>query len=114
MWDKIVLIITNLLKSFTADKGGASGRKLSAFNSMVNATLLSSALGYYCYIEKEPKILFYLIAMWIIASFVFLALITIPQLLEFYKMFTGSKSDTEITETESGSKTKIHEASSGS
>jgi len=107
-------MLERLLKSFDNSKDGFSGRKLSAFNSMVNATLLSSVLGYYCYVAKCPKILFYLIAMWIVAAFVFLALITIPQLLEFYKMFTGTKSDTKITESKSESKIEIHEDSSGS
>lgn len=89
-------MFTKLLGSLDNSKDGYSGRKLSAFQSVVMASLLSFGAFYICSVNKYIEPLIWLIGLWLLAAFVFLSIITIPQLLMALKTLKGDSTTTEI------------------
>lgn len=103
----IITVIVNILKSFTADKDGASGRKLSAFQSIVMASILSLVMAYICEKKNLVDPLIWLVGIWLLAAAVFLGMVTIPQLLMALKTVKGD--NTTDTKTEINTTTETHE-----
>ncbi len=107
IFNPIIKVIASILKSFTADKEGASGRKLSAFQSIVMASILSLILAHICNRKNLTEPLLWLVGLWLLGAAVFLGMVTFPQLLMALKTVKGD--NTTDTTTEIKSTTETHE-----
>lgn len=89
---KLVSPITNLLDSFKIDKGGFSGRKLTASLSFVTA-------AYVAVVQLPANYKIDAVYAFLCLSGVCLGLVTIPQIIEFLSGKKSSVIETTKTET---------------
>lgn len=86
-------MLENFFKSFTSDKEGWSGRKLSAFDCFIMANVVSIVGCRICYEMHDAHTLLYFQWSWLVTGVVCLGLVTIPQLIETLKTWKGENTD---------------------
>lgn len=93
--------LESLFNSFKNNQEGYSGRKLSAFDCIGMANIITFVACYICVKNKDAEPLKFFVVVYILGALVFLGMVTIPQLIMALKTIKGDNSTTIIEEEKS-------------